>query len=578
MGRRGLIGATAVVACAVGASIAWTQRGEWGSALLTPLVLGVALLAVWLLVAAVVVLARWRPRGRLWVAAAVLSLSWSLFVISTMTPLDDGGLFNPAVVLRPSLFFLLLAWPSGYLTRSDRTWWLVYCFLQAGLLWVVPQLFEPGDGRLVGVADLGRLSVICHAFALAVVLPVGAVVLYVSVRRRTSLLTPDGRRVIQPIVTAAAGMMLSDIALSLWVAWGEPGFDDEGPELIGGLVLLLNYVPYAVAPVLMIAALGRARLASEGVGTIEIGRLDDALDRFASGADIAGVEVRFAGPAGTWLDRYGHTVPPPASSTDVVEIRREGRVLATVSTDPSLSPDQIERTVAGAGTSVDFARLAATARAGQREVSAARKSIDDAKQAAMVRLEQDLHDGAQQRLVGLALQAALARRAERDDDLVASEIGEGVLAARVDLMDAASGVFPSLIGTRGLSASIGTLAACTALHVDVDIDLPADLPPDIAAAAWFVAAESLTNAGKHASASRLRIHGEVEGAAGHRRLDLMIADDGRGGADAEGSGLVGLRRRVERSGGTLRVSSPIGEGTCVHASFPLPTPIGAAGW
>jgi signal transduction histidine kinase len=262
----------------------------------------------------------------------------------------------------------------------------------------------------------------------------------------------------------------------------------------------------------------------------------------------------------------------------VVEIRRDDHVLATVSTDRSVSPDQIERTVAAAGASIDFTRIAATARAGQREVAASRRAIEHARDTAMARLEQDLHDGVQQRLVGLALQASLASRAGRNDDTLADDLRQGVRMSRSELLDASSGILPTLIGARGLAASIGSLAACAALHIDVDVDLPADLPPEVATAAWFVAAESVANAGKHAGASRLRIRGAVEnGIDGTQHLEVSVDDDGRGGADADGTGLLGLRRRVERSGGTLHVWSPIGAGTCVRAVFPLSTPIGAVG-
>ena len=201
--------------------------------------------------------------------------------------------------------------------------------------------------------------------------------------------------------------MVSELVLSLWVAFGEPGFDGNQPELVGGLFLFVNYLPYAVTPVLVIVAVRRAELATQGVATVEIGRVDDVARRFAAGADIPGIEVRFAGPAGTWLDRDGRAVPPPPLSSEVVEIRRDDQVLATVSADRDLSPDLIERTVAAAGASVDFTRIAATARAAQREVTAAQRAIEDAQDAALARLEQDLHDGVQQRLVGLALQAVV---------------------------------------------------------------------------------------------------------------------------------------------------------------------------
>ena len=264
----------------------------------------------------------------------------------------------------------------------------------------------------------------------------------------------------------------------------------------------------------------------------------------------------------------------------MVEIRRGDEVLATVTTDgaaPAVSPDEIERLVSAAGASVDFARLAAAANAGRRDASNARHAMAEAHDAAMERLERDLHDGAQQRLVSLALQASMARRFRVDDVSVAEDLRAGVTAAREQLAEAASGLLSSVVGTHGLEASIAALAACAATHVEVDVDLPAGLPVEIAAAAWFVAAESVANATKHAAATRLLIAGSVVvGDDGVRRLDMVVDDDGRGGADLTGSGFIGLHARVERFSGDLDVSSPVGAGTVVRASFPLPAEDGAA--
>jgi signal transduction histidine kinase len=144
-----------------------------------------------------------------------------------------------------------------------------------------------------------------------------------------------------------------------------------------------------------------------------------------------------------------------------------------------------------------------------------------------------------------------------------------VRAARRDLDDAASGVLPSLVASRGLSASIATLAASTNLDVSVCLHCPADVPDATAAAVWFVVAESVANATKHAEATELRIAGTV---GGNNSLEISVTDNGRGGANVSGSGLTGLRDRVMREGGRLRVSSPDGCGTVITAVFPIGAP------
>lgn len=572
MWRAKVFGTTTAVVCAAGASIAWARRWDWGPTISAGPLLTLILVSVWLSGAAAVVVVWWRPHSRLWWGAAALSVSWSLFVVTIMTPLDDGGFVSPALLIRPSLFFLLLAWPSGYLARSDRTWWTVYVASQAALLWAVPQLFDSADGRPLVIADADPLAAIAHAFGLAVVLPVGGVVLLVAVRRRAGMLPAEGRRMLQPIVVAAGVMMVSELVLSAWVAFGEPGFDDRRPELLGGLMLIVNYLPYATTPVLVMMAVRRARKASPSTTSIEIGPVGDVLHRAMTGSGTVRLDVRFAASSGVWLDSTGQAVAAPDRSVPVVEIRRDDQVLAVVATGDDVSPDQIERAVASAGASVDFARLAATDMANQRAAMSARQAFATAREVAMTRLERDLHDGAQQRLVGLALQASMAARTARDDDHVAEELRIGVRAAQDDLAGAASGMLPTLISARGLSASIGNLAACAALQVDVDVDLPADIPADVAAGAWFVAAEAVANAGKHAGASRLRVRGAVaDDVPAGPRLEIWIDDDGRGGADTGGSGLVGLRRRVEQLGGDLQITSPVGGGTTIRARFPVPS-------
>jgi signal transduction histidine kinase len=184
------------------------------------------------------------------------------------------------------------------------------------------------------------------------------------------------------------------------------------------------------------------------------------------------------------------------------------------------------------------------------------------------RIERDLHDGAQARLVALGMSLGMAEQKLGTDPARARELlaeaRAGVADALRELRDLARGVYPPVLTDRGLEAALRSLADRSALPASVSVSLEARPAPRIEAAAYFVAAEALANAAKHSGARRVAI-------AVARRdgvLEVEVVDDGAGGADPAGSGLVGLRRRVEALDGTLSVTSPPGGPTIVRAELP----------
>ena len=258
-----------------------------------------------------------------------------------------------------------------------------------------------------------------------------------------------------------------------------------------------------------------------------------------------------------------------ASDRTATFIERDGEPIAAIEHASSIDrPIMVELAVAAAGSTIEFERSEAIARSRQAEAVTARRTIIEAQDVARRRLERDLHDGAQQRLVGLALQANMAARQRSldDTDAIVAELRSGVETTRRELHEVAAGMLPALVAERGLHASVATLAATAPMAVEVRIDQPANLEPGVAAAAWFVVSEAVANATKHSGASRLMIVGAVDDG----RLDIRVSDNGHGGARSDrGSGLAGLRDRVVRAGGALTVDSPLGHGTVVRASFPL---------
>jgi len=184
------------------------------------------------------------------------------------------------------------------------------------------------------------------------------------------------------------------------------------------------------------------------------------------------------------------------------------------------------------------------------------------------RLERDLHDGAQQRLVALAIQLQLVgmRLAPGSEaEPLLAEAQEQLTASLAELRELAHGLHPSVLTSHGLGAAVDSLAGRAPVPVQIAVDAAGELPEPVELAAYFVVAESLTNVAKYASASSAR----VRVSRTRRWLLVEVADDGGGGADpATGSGLRGLRERVAALGGDLDVSSPAGAGTVVRASIP----------
>jgi signal transduction histidine kinase len=182
------------------------------------------------------------------------------------------------------------------------------------------------------------------------------------------------------------------------------------------------------------------------------------------------------------------------------------------------------------------------------------------------RVERDLHDGAQQRLVALAMRLDLAREGGRIDDATIADASAELRSAIAEVRDLARGLHPTILGEAGLGPAIEALAERTALPVTVRA--PARrFPATIESAAYFVIAEALTNITRYAGATHVRVDIEDDG----DHLSVAIRDDGLGGADpGRGSGLHGLTDRVAAVGGRFEIDSPIGGGTTVRVDLPLP--------
>ncbi len=200
------------------------------------------------------------------------------------------------------------------------------------------------------------------------------------------------------------------------------------------------------------------------------------------------------------------------------------------------------------------------------ELAASRAAVVRAVDVERRRIERDLHDGVQQRLVALAMLLGRARRSrdpERADALLlqAHEESQGVLT---ELREVAWRVYPSALDSLGLEEALGGVAERCGIPLRIRFEAGAPLPQPVEAAAYFVVSEAVTNAAKHSAATAVEVRVALDGA----RLAVRVEDNGRGGADPAGSGLAGLRGRVAALDGVLRVDSPLGGPTTISAELP----------
>jgi signal transduction histidine kinase len=222
-----------------------------------------------------------------------------------------------------------------------------------------------------------------------------------------------------------------------------------------------------------------------------------------------------------------------------------------------------------------FAKLVTAALANvdaREQLAASRARIVEAADAARRRIERDLHDGAQQRLVSLALGLRRLESSLEPNSVATRELAEAraeLDAALEELRELARGIHPTILTDRGLEAALASVAGRSTVPVELDLDSCAKLPLPVQTTAYFVVAEALTNASKYANSDRI----EIRVAVGEGHATVEVRDGGGGGVDpARGSGLSGLADRVSALGGTLEIESPVGVGTTIRARIPVTAP------
>jgi signal transduction histidine kinase len=474
---------------------------------------------------------------------------------------------------------LLLAFPTGRLvTREARfTAAAGYLVIFGGNL-LVYLLADFGTDLGCPTCPENVLQVV-HDQTLADVaitvtnLIAAALVAYVLLRLVVNWRTAQSwrRTAFIPLLFAGAAS-----AFLLGLTFGVLAFDTEVAED----VFIVATAAFATVPYSFLLGLLRSMmLGGDAVGNLAA-RIGDARDwgevqeevRVALGDPSLELGCRQS-PSEPYMGVDGQPMelPGPGNPRALAPVEIDGSVGAAFLYDASLvdDPALVDAATTAAGIAMHKYRLEVELRTRLEELRASRERIVEAGYEERRRLERDLHDGAQQRLVSLALELRLARSKLDSDPGAAKAMlesaGRGLELALEDLRELARGIHPAILSDRGLDAALASLAARTPFEVEIG-DMPEGrLPEEIEAATYFVVSEALANAIKHAQASRA----EVRVARADGRVTVEVVDDGVGGADpGKGSGLRGLRDRVSALEGGLEVDSPSGDGTTVRASIP----------
>jgi len=285
------------------------------------------------------------------------------------------------------------------------------------------------------------------------------------------------------------------------------------------------------------------------------------------------VEIAYWVPEySAYVDAEGRPLALPSGDDGraVTTVEQGGRTVAAIVHDASLreEPELVAAVTAAAGIALENERLQADLRARLEELRGSRARIVEAGDSERRRLERDLHDGAQQRLVtvsvGLNLIASRVEPGSEAAELL-SRTREEVAASLEELRALAQGIHPAVLTDHGLEVALETLVARASLPVRLEVDVGERLPEAAEVAAYYLVSEGLTNVAKYAESRSCSVTAERAG----ELLLVEIVDDGVGGADpGGGSGLRGLADRVEALGGRLRVWSPEGGGTTLRAEIP----------
>jgi signal transduction histidine kinase len=538
---------------------------------------GSGLLIGWCFAGAGVVASVLRPCNRFGLLLYATGLAWFL---SALMASESPALFTMGLLAAPwwlgVFLHALLAFPSGRLEGRWRRLLVGLLYVDVTVMQALRLLFTrsadlPGCGdcpdNVILLSDRPEVAaaiLVVQQAAIGSVVIGGTLVLLV---RQWLEATAPQRRVLAPVlVTGSVCLVVQAVALA------------SAPFSVRQSVGWLGAVAFAAVPLAFLFGLLRQRLDRSAVGrlVVDLGatregdHLDDLLRRTLKDPSLRVAYWR--AETRQYVDSTGRpfAMPAPDDGEAVTVVERDGRRIAALVHDGALADDPalVSGVVAAAGLALENARLHAAVRAQLEELRASRRRLVEAGDRERLRLERNLHDGAQQRLLAVSMLLSQLERAPGDDPRtreLAAEAQAELTRSLSELRDLAAGLHPAVLTDHGLAVALDGLAAMTPFPVELVVDLPRRPPPAAEVAAYYVIAEALANVVKHAAATRVSVRVCDDGST----LRVEVEDDGVGGVDAQsGSGLQGLSDRVAALDGRLVVTSPPGKGTTVQAMIP----------
>jgi signal transduction histidine kinase len=536
------------------------------------------LLVGWSLIGSGLLSWRARPDNRLGPAMVVTGFAWFTVVL---VDADNAFLFTLGLTFEyvsiAGFVYIVLSFPSGRLqTWLDRVLvgaavGLVTLIQLARVLFTSSQvdICTACPNNLLEITRDHALANGFMSFERLAGIDVVLVALIVLVLRwwRSS---PPQRRAVAPVVLAGSATL---------IALGAMIIDDLSGGANSRFFNDAFYYAFATVPIAVMFVFLQRRLARAGVAglVVELGASTSSVELRRALSRALGdpsLELAYWLPTeGRYVDGDGArvAVPEPGSDRSSTVVERDGRRIAVLIHDPALEHnlELVDSVCAAAGLTLENERLTAELRARLVELQASRARLVGATDAERRRIERDLHDGTQQRLVSIAMSLGLLESklpaGPEEAQPIVQEARTELAAALAELRDLTQGIHPTILVERGLPAALDELCQRSPVPARLQVALDERLPDQVETAAYFLVSEALTNAAKHSHASEVRVNAGLD--AG--QLVVEVADDGIGGASAGGgSGLRGLADRVEALGGRFTVSSPPGRGTTLRAEVP----------
>ncbi|HEX6868912.1 MAG TPA: sensor histidine kinase [Candidatus Limnocylindrales bacterium] len=539
----------------------------------------------WSMIAAGLIICDRRPGNRIGPLAVLTGFAW---FAGDLTSASSAPIAYLAAVFHgwfdPLFAILILAYPTGRLLRPlDR--WLAIGFVVVQGAWTLTKAYgmrpiawwpDPTSPDTVDAWIAAREAMDAIGRLETAALTALSVGVLLSVAVRWLQASGAARRRQTPVVLAGIVLVLGFTGGFLLQTIVPTDARTPAGEL---RVLILAVLRILVAVALLVGILrddaARGRIATLVVrldGLPSTAALQESL-RDALGDPSLEV-FRWVADRGGYEDAAGRSATPPAEgpARTTMTIDTEAGPALAIAFDPVLrdDPGLVSAAVAAVRLSVENERLQAEVRSQLDAVQASRARLVDAQDAERRRMERDLHDGAQQRLVSLRISLELLRRRMGPDAdpgaLVELDAAAADARAAIDeLRELARGLHPAVLAEGGLRPALESLAERSSVPTTLSADLDGPIPPAIEATVYFVVAEALTNTAKYADARTAAIRAQQTDSL----LHVEVSDDGRGGADPSGgTGLRGLEDRVGAVGGTMRVVSPPGGGTTISVDLP----------